>query len=72
MTSFMSDVMDFILHTDTEQQSWLIKELHRYCRDLSPETTPVKVLRFRLAAFQVEGRLGWQASRASKAGTLLS
>lgn len=72
MASFTSDVMDFILYTDKEQQSWLIKELHRYSQDLPAETTPVKALQFRLAAFQVEGRLGWQRAHASQAGTLLS
>lgn len=72
MASFTSDVMDFILHTDKEQQSWLIKELHRYCQDLPSETTSVKALQFRLSAFQVEGRLGWQRAYASEAGILPS
>jgi hypothetical protein len=72
MAGFTSDVMDFILHTEKEQQSWLIQELHRYCQDPPSETTPVKALQFRLAAFQVEGRLGWQRAHASEAGTRLS
>lgn len=72
MTSFTSDVMEFILHIDKEQQSWLIKEMHRYCQDLPPDTKPVNALRFRLAAFQMESRLGWQHAHASKTGILLS
>ncbi|KAG0563622.1 hypothetical protein KC19_8G046000 [Ceratodon purpureus] len=70
MASFTSDVMDFILHLGKEQQLWLIQELHRYCQDLPAETTPVKALHFRLAAFQVEGRLGWLRAHASEAGLL--
>jgi len=70
MASFTSDAMDFILHTDKGQQSWLTKEMHRYAQDLPSETTPVKALHFRLAAFQVEWRLGWQRAHASEAGTL--
>lgn len=70
MTSFTSDVMEFILHIDKEQQSWLIKEMHRYCQDLPPDTKPVNALRFRLAAFQMESRLGWQHAHASKTGLL--
>ena len=72
MASFTSDVMDFILHTGKEQQLWLIQELHRHCQNLPSEITPVKALQFRLVAFQVEGRLGWQRAHASAAGASLS
>lgn len=69
MASVSVDLMEYIPILERGQREWLINELHQYCQDL-PVATPIKALRFRLAAYQVERQLGWQA-RVTETGTVL-
>lgn len=69
MASVSVDLMEYIPILERGQREWLVNELHQYCQDL-PVATPIKALRFRLAAYQVERQLGWQA-RVTETGIVL-
>lgn len=69
MASVSVDLMEYIPILELRQKGWLVNELHQYCQDL-PVTTPIKALRFQLAAYQVERQLGWQA-RVKETGNVL-
>jgi N-terminal acetyltransferase B complex non-catalytic subunit len=61
MVSFASDVKEFLKHIHGAQKLWLAKALHQACPELTPAISPVKALRYRVSAFQVEYQLGVQA-----------